>query len=112
MVLSGIVIAGGLTAAAALITTARVLGIKRMIKHSTLVDATVTVGLGAALMGTATGMLTAIIAGLIVALTLSVAKVASNIIDDRTLWKRKDDQSGSEYDNINHDVYTRGMSIC
>lgn len=60
--------------AACLVTLSRVVGWRRILKHATLVDVAFTVGIGLAFMGTLTGMLVAVLGGLLMALTLTVIK--------------------------------------
>lgn len=66
---------------AALVTGARVIGLKRIVKHSTKADVAFTAGIGFVLAGTLTGLATAIVAGLIMALVLSVLKAAYKVSD-------------------------------
>lgn len=60
--------------AACLVTLSRVVGWRRILKHATLVDVAFTIGLGLAFMGTLTGMLVAVLGGLLMALTLTIIK--------------------------------------
>lgn len=62
------------TCAAALVTGSRVFGLKKIVKHSTKADVAFTAGTAFVLAGTLTGLATAIVAGLLMALTLSVLK--------------------------------------
>lgn len=62
--------------AAALITLNRVVGWRSMAKHATIIDVGFSVGVGVAFMGTLTGMLVAIIAGLVMAVTLNMLRQA------------------------------------
>lgn len=71
----------GATCAAALLTLGRVVGFKRIIKNATLVDVVFSVGVVAVLGSTVTGALTAILAGLFMAVTLSVGKSVLSGVD-------------------------------
>lgn len=62
------------TCAAALVTGSRVFGLKKIVKHSTKADVAFTAGTAFVLAGTLTGLATAIVAGLLMALTLSFLK--------------------------------------
>ena len=65
--------------AAFLVTLSRVVGWRLILKHATIVDVVFTIGIGVAFMGTLTGMLVAVLGGLIMALTLTCIKRAVNI---------------------------------
>lgn len=62
------------TVAAVLVTGHRVVGIRRILQHPTLVDVGFSVAMVVAFAGTLTGMLVAIIAGLLMALVLSAGR--------------------------------------
>ena len=62
------------TAAAILVTTTRFIGIKNVIKYGVMVDVIATAFLCFVFAGTFIGMSIAICAGLIIAVTLSIAK--------------------------------------
>lgn len=62
---------GACCSAAALVTLTRVVGFKWILKHATVVDVGVTVGLGALFVGSSVGMIVAIVGGLITALFLT-----------------------------------------
>ena len=64
--------------AAFLVTLSRVVGWRRILKHATIVDVVFTIGIGFAFMGTLTGMLVAVLGGLIMALTLTCIKRVVN----------------------------------
>lgn len=59
---------------AALVTGSRIFGLKRLVKHSNKVDVGFTAGIGFVLAGTLTGLATAIVAGLMMALVLTLLK--------------------------------------
>ena len=63
-----------ISVAACLVTLSRVVGWRRILKHATLVDVAFTIGLGLSFMGTLTGMLVAVLGGLLMALTLTCIK--------------------------------------
>lgn len=63
---------GSCCCAAALLTLSRVTGWRWILKHPTLVDVGVTVGLTVIFAGTSVGMIVGIMGGLITAVTLSV----------------------------------------
>ena len=65
--------------AACLVTLSRVVGWRLILKHATLVDVVFTIGIGFAFMGTLTGMLVAVLGGLLMALTLTCIKRAVNM---------------------------------
>lgn len=69
-----IVTMAAVSVAACLVTLSRVIGWRRILKHATLVDVAFTIGLGLAFMGTLTGMLVAVLGGLLMALTLTIIK--------------------------------------
>lgn len=79
--LTTITLLAGVSVAAVLVTGSRVLGLRRMVKHSTKVDVAFTIGAGVALAGTLTGIATAILAGLFMALALTVLKVLYGLVD-------------------------------
>lgn len=82
-----IVSMAGATCAAALLTLGRVVGFKRIIKNATLVDVAFSVGVVAVLGATVTGALTAVLAGLFMAITLSVGKSVMAAVDAiKGLW--------------------------
>ena len=65
--------------AACLVTLSRVVGWRLILKHATLVDVVFTIGIGFAFMGTLTGMLVAVLGGLLMALTLTCIKRVVNV---------------------------------
>lgn len=69
-----VVTMAAVSVAAFLVTLSRVIGWRRILKHATLVDVVFTIGLGLAFMGTLTGMLVAVLGGLLMALTLTTIK--------------------------------------
>lgn len=69
-----VVTMAAVSVAACLVTLSRVVGWRRILKHATLVDVAFTIGLGFAFMGTLTGMLVAVLGGLLMALTLTIIK--------------------------------------
>jgi hypothetical protein len=69
-----ILAASAATVAASMITLGRVIGYRRMFKHATLVDVAFTVLMVLIFAGTLTGMLVAIVAGLMMALVLSAGR--------------------------------------
>lgn len=69
-----VVTMAAVSVAACLVTLSRVVGWRRILKHATLVDVAFTIGLGLAFMGTLTGMLVAVLGGLLMALTLTILK--------------------------------------
>ena len=77
--------------AAFLVTLSRVVGWRRILKHATIVDVVFTIGIGFAFMGTLTGMLVAVLGGLIMALTLTcikrVVKVAAPLAEQTKNFK-------------------------
>ncbi|SEN67279.1 hypothetical protein SAMN05216227_102026 [Pseudorhodobacter antarcticus] len=75
-----IITMAGATCAAALLTLGRVVGFKRIIKHATLVDVVFSIGVVAVMGATMTGALTAVIAGLFMAITLSMAKSVAAVL--------------------------------
>jgi hypothetical protein len=75
-----IVAMAGATCAAALLTLGRVVGFKRIIKHATLVDVVFSIGVVAVLGSTITGALTAVLAGLFMAIGLSVGKSIAAVV--------------------------------
>lgn len=72
------------TVAAFLVTAARVVGMHRLLKYSTIVDVGFTILVGVLLAGTLTGILVAIVAGLMLALYLTVVKRAVKMYDHYT----------------------------
>jgi hypothetical protein len=74
--LTSIIVLSTVTVGAVLVTGSRVLGLRRIVKHSTKADVAVTVGTGFLLGGTITGLAVAITAGLMFALVMSVLKLA------------------------------------
>lgn len=73
--ISTIALLAGATVAATLVTGARVLGLRRITENATKVDVVFTAGAAFAFAGTLTGFAAAIVAGLFMALVLSVLKV-------------------------------------
>lgn len=69
-----VLVMAGATCAAALLTASRVFGWKRIIKHATITDVTFTVGAVVVLGSTMTGALVAVMAGLLMAMFLSIAR--------------------------------------
>lgn len=65
--------------AAFLVTLSRVVGWRLILKHATLIDVVFTIGIGFAFMGTLTGMLVAVLGGLLMALTLTCIKRVVNV---------------------------------
>lgn len=65
--------------AAFLVTLSRVVGWRLILKHATIVDVVFTIGIGVAFMGTLTGMLVAVLGGLLMALTLTCIKRVVNV---------------------------------
>ena len=78
MSLMFIIIAASATVAATLITGARIVSLKTMAKHATLIDVVFTVLMLVLFAGTLTGMLVAILAGLLMAVTLTILKKVTN----------------------------------
>jgi len=70
------------TCAAALVTGSRVFGLRKIVKHSTKTDVAFTAGAGFLLAGTLSGLATAIVAGLMMALVLSILKFFINLYDN------------------------------
>lgn len=66
--------------AATLVTLTRVIGIKRVLRHATLIDVLFTVLAGVMFLGTLSGMLIAVIGGLLMALTLSTMKTVQKLL--------------------------------
>lgn len=66
---------------AAMVTGSRVIGLRRLVKHSNKVDVAFTAGVGFVLAGTLTGLATAIVAGLFMALLLSVLRLCYRATD-------------------------------
>lgn len=76
-----ITLLAGASVAAVMVTGARVVGLRTMVKHSTKLDVGFTALAGFALAGTITGLATAIVAGLMMALVLSVLKWVYGTVD-------------------------------
>lgn len=74
-----IAIAASATVAATLITGARIVSLRTMAKHATIIDVVFTVLMLVLFAGTLTGMLVAILAGLLMAITLTVLKKTCNL---------------------------------
>ena len=74
-----IIMAAVLTTMAAIITLSRLMSWRVMAKNALVLDVLYTIGLMVVLAGTATGMLVAIMSGLIMALFLSFLRACSNI---------------------------------
>lgn len=81
MALGFIAGAAAASVAAVLVTGHRTIGIKRIIKHATLVDVTFTVGMAIAFAGTLTGFMVAIVAGLFMAILLTGLQKLSALMD-------------------------------
>jgi len=62
------------TVAAFMVTASRIKGFQWLVDHSTIVDISFTIGTALILSGTGTGILTAILAGLMMAVFLTVVK--------------------------------------
>lgn len=77
MSLSFIIIAAVATVAATFITAARVLSFKTMAKYATVIDIVFTIVMLLMFAGTLTGMLVAILSGLLMAICLSALKVTT-----------------------------------
>ena len=77
MSLSFILLAAIATVAATFVTAARVLSLKTMAKYATVIDIVFTLVMLLMFAGTLTGMLVAILSGLLMALCLSALKVAT-----------------------------------
>ena len=71
---------------ATLVTLNRIVGWRSMAKNATIIDVSFSVGVGVMFIGTPTGMLVAIIAGLFMALVLN----AMQVVADRTAPKEED----------------------
>lgn len=69
-----IVSMSAVSVAACLVTLSRVVGWRRILRHATVVDVAFTVGLAMFLAGTMTGALTAVLAGLMMALVLTALR--------------------------------------
>lgn len=102
--------------AAVLITGTRVVGWKNIKKHATKWDVGFTIGIGALLYGTMTGMLVAILGGLIMALVLTVARGIDNMKDRAAaVFKRNRntdpiyDLDPSEFNSDGEWVYNTGV---
>lgn len=111
--LTTICVLAGVTTAAALVTGARVMGLRRMVKHSTKVDVAFTAGAGFLLAGTLTGLATGILAGLCMALVLSLLKLLYRAVDRLSAGVQavKDEFTADGVWEYNQDVYTRGMNV-
>ena len=92
--------------AAALVTLNRIVGWKFITKHRTAVDVTFTVGMGIAFAGTLTGMLVAVMAGLMMALFLSLV-TAPGKMWDRMTDKLQREPIDSEHDADGNWVYNQ-----
>lgn len=79
--LGTIVLLSGASVAAFLVTGARIAGLRRLVRHSTKVDVAFTAAIGFGLAGTLTGLAAAIIAGLMMALVLTVLKSVYRLTD-------------------------------
>ena len=99
--------ASAATVAAVLVTGARVVGVKRLIKHATLVDVTFTVGMAVAFAGTLTGLLVAIMAGLMMAVLLSGLQYLSRFADK---FQRKQDPA-SEFTADGQWIYNQAPYV-
>lgn len=96
-----ITILAAASVAATLVTGARVVGLRRIVEHSTKVDVIFTAVIGFCLAGTITGLAAAILAGLFMALVLTVLKVmyrgcdgALNASDSlMTMWQQSTDNN-------------------
>ena len=83
--LTTVALMAGTSVAACLVTLSRVIGWKRVLKHSTLIDVSFTAGTFIIFAGTLTGGLVAVLGGLIMALVLSIAKKLASLISGRKL---------------------------
>ncbi len=97
--LSTIALLAASTVAATLVTGARVVGLRRITEHSTKVDVGFTAVAAFAFAGTLTGFAAAIVAGLFMALVLSLLKLLYKV-KDATFAKASDMQA--EYNATGH----------
>jgi hypothetical protein len=100
-----IIAASTVSVAAVLVTLHRVVGIKRILRHATLVDVAFTVGMTIMFAGTLTGMLVAVLAGLIMALVLSVGRVLMKFGDSTTA------STDSEFDAQGNWIYNKAPYV-
>lgn len=82
MSLSLIAVCAFITVLAVLITSIRVVGLRRVLRNATIFDVAFTIAIGILLGGTATGLMIALTAGLVAALTLSAGQAAMNAYDN------------------------------
>ncbi len=110
--LTSIAILGAASVGAALVTGARVFGLRRIVKHSTKTDVAFTAGIGLCLAGTITGLATAIVAGLMMALVLTLLKSSYKAVDRLTaaLNKAKETTFGDEH-NANGWIYNQAPYV-
>lgn len=74
------------TVAAFIITGRRVVSFKTMARHATIIDVGFTVAMLALFAGTLTGMLVAILAGLLMAITLTGIRLICGLSMPRITW--------------------------
>ena len=112
--LTTVALMAGTSVAACLVTLSRVIGWKRVLKHSTLIDVSFTAGTFIIFAGTLTGGLVAVLGGLIMALVLTIAKKLAGLISGRKLptpptdplWAfRNADDSYNEFDAKGNWIY-------
>jgi hypothetical protein len=114
--LTTIALLAGTSVAAVLVTGARCIGLRRIVKHSTKTDVAFTAGTAFVLGGTLTGIATAILAGLMMALVLSALKALYALKDRATAVVSAvstpvyDDNDVDQYGNwkYNQAPYLRG----
>jgi len=92
------------TVAAVLVTGHRVVGIKTIVKHATIVDVAFTVAMAVAFAGTITGLMVAIMAGLVMALFLSALGWAQDKMS-------KTANSDSEFDADGNWIYNQAPYV-
>lgn len=96
---------------AAIVTGARVFGLRRIVKHSTKADVAFTAGIGFALAGTLTGLATAIVAGLMMAVVLTVLKPVVATVDWFTAGARGVKKHYADEYNENGWVYNQAPYV-
>lgn len=107
MSLMFILIASGATVAATLITGGRVFGYKRIAKNATLIDVVFTALMLVLFAGTLTGMLVAILSGLLMALILSGMKVSLKLKAPKVVMPKLKLKEHQDWQDLRDEVAKR-----
>lgn len=82
--------------AAFIVTASRIKGFQWLVKHATIVDIVFTIGGVILFAGTVTGMLIAVLSGLMMALFLTIVKKVQSLVPTKTVKEPIDDEHDAD----------------